>query len=186
MHVDLVSPLPAYEGFTHLFNVIDRTTRWAEAIPLQSTSAAACAHALFCSWIDRFGVPAAMTSGAQFTSSLWAALCSILGIQHVQTTAYHSEGNGLVEWFHHCLKDALHAHCAGSSWADHLPWVMLGLRSAACEDTAVPKSLSVDSSQLPPKFTVQNFLLSCWPPPMYWSAKTAACRPWRCSMMAPT
>ena len=84
-----------------------------------------------------------MTSGAQFTSSLWAALCSILGIQHVQTTAYHSEGNGLVEWFHHCLKDALHAHCAGSSWADHLPWVMLGLRSAACEDTAVSPSQAV-------------------------------------------
>ena len=47
VHVDLVGPLPASEGFTHLFTVIDRTTRWAEAIPLSTTSAPACARALF-------------------------------------------------------------------------------------------------------------------------------------------
>ena len=72
LHIDLVCPLPASEGFTHLFTVIDRTTRWAEAIPLQSTSVAACVCALFHGWIARFGVQAVMTSdwGAQFTSSL--------------------------------------------------------------------------------------------------------------------
>jgi hypothetical protein len=41
--------------------------------------------------VSRYGVPAVITSdrGAQFTSSLWAALCSLLNIQHNQTTAYH-------------------------------------------------------------------------------------------------
>ena len=148
VQMDRVGPLPASEGFTHLFTVIDRTTRWAESIPLQSTSVAACARALFHGWIARFGMPAAMTSdrGAQFTSSLWTALCSNLGIQHVQTTAYHPEGNGLVEWFHRRLKDALRARCVGSSWADHHPWVMLGLRSAAREDTAVSPSQAVFGS----------------------------------------
>ena len=55
-----------------------------------------------------FGMPAVMTSdrGTQFTSSLWAALCTLLGIQHVQTTAYHPEGNSLVERFHCHLMDA--------------------------------------------------------------------------------
>ena len=76
MHVDLVGLLPSSDGFTYMFKVFDRTTRWAEAIPLHSTSAAACAHALFHGWIARFGVPAVMMSdrGTQFTSSLWAAL----------------------------------------------------------------------------------------------------------------
>ena len=46
----------------------------------------------------------------------------------MQTTAYHPEGNGLVEGFHCRLMDALHACCTGSSWADNLPWVMLGLQ----------------------------------------------------------
>ena len=117
MHVDLVSALPFSEGFIHLFMVIDRTTSRAEAIPFQSMSAATCARALIRGWIARFGVVAAMTSdrGAQFTSSLWATFCTLLGIQHVQTTAFHPEGHRLVEQFHCCLKDALRAHCTGSS-----------------------------------------------------------------------
>ena len=63
-----------------------------------------------------------MTSdrGSQFTSALWSALCSFLGIQHVQTTAYHPEGNGMVERFRRRLKDALRARCATANWADHL------------------------------------------------------------------
>jgi hypothetical protein len=32
--VDLVGPLPASKGFTHLFTIMDRTSRWPEAIPL--------------------------------------------------------------------------------------------------------------------------------------------------------
>jgi hypothetical protein len=145
IHVDLVGPLPESEGFTYLFTVIDRTTRWAEAVPLRSTAAADCAHALFRGWIARFGVPAAITSdrGSQFTSALWAALCGLLNIQHVQTTAYHPEGNGLVERFHRRLKDALRARCAGPRWLEHLPWVMLGLRAAAREDSGISPAQSV-------------------------------------------
>ena len=150
IHVDLVGPLPASEGFTHLFNVIDRTTCWAEVVPLRSTAAADCAHVLFRGWIARFGVPAAITSdrGSQFTSALWAALCGLLNIQHVQTTAYHPEGNGLVERFHRRLKDALRARCASPRWLEHLPWVMLGLRAAAREDSGVSLAQSVFGSEL--------------------------------------
>ena len=42
--------------------------------------------------------------------------------------------NGLVETFHCRLKDMLRARCALDNWKDHLPWVMLGLCSAARED----------------------------------------------------
>jgi hypothetical protein len=68
-----------------------------------------CAAALLQGWIQRFGVPGIITSdrGPQFTSSLWAALCSLLSIKHTQTTAYHPQSNGLVERFHRRLKDAL-------------------------------------------------------------------------------
>ena len=47
MHVDLVGPLPASEGCTYLFTIIDCTTPWAEAVSLATTSAADCACALF-------------------------------------------------------------------------------------------------------------------------------------------
>ena len=102
IHVDLVGPLPASKGFTHLFTIMDRTSRWPEAIPLNTTTTVDCANALFQGWVSRYGVPAVITSdrGAQFTSSLWAALCSLLNIQHNQTTAYHPQSNGMVERFH--------------------------------------------------------------------------------------
>ncbi len=111
IHVDLVGPLLASKGFTYLFTIIDRTSRWPEAITFAATTTVDCANALFQGWVSRFGVPAVRTSdrGAQFTSSLWAALCSLLNIQHNQTTAYHPQSNGMVEHFHRGLKDALRA-----------------------------------------------------------------------------
>ena len=69
IHVDLVGPLPPSNGFTHLLTVVDRFTRWPEAIPLSNTSALTCAQALVSQWIARFGVPMDMSSdrGSQFT-----------------------------------------------------------------------------------------------------------------------
>jgi hypothetical protein len=38
IHVDLVGPLPASKGFTYLFTIIVRTSRWSEAIPIAATT----------------------------------------------------------------------------------------------------------------------------------------------------
>ena len=116
--------------------MIDRSTRWVEVVPLSSTTATACADALVAGWISRFGVPAAITTdrGVQFTSTVWQILCKRLGINHITTTAYHPQANGLVERFHRQLKDAFRARLAGREWTAHLPWVLLGLRAAPKED----------------------------------------------------
>jgi hypothetical protein len=150
IHVDLVGPLPRSSGFSYLFTVIDRTTRWPEAVPLTSTTAADCAAALLQGWIQRFGVPAIITSdrGPQFTSSLWASLCTLLSISHTQTTAYHPQSNGLVERFHRRLKNALRARAAGADWFLHLPWVLLGFRTSCGEDSEFSPSENVFGSQL--------------------------------------
>jgi hypothetical protein len=63
VHIDIVGPLPALPGgCTHLLTMVDRSTRWAEAVPLVNTSTTSCAAAFFNSWVSRFGVPAALTS----------------------------------------------------------------------------------------------------------------------------
>jgi transposase InsO family protein len=102
IHVDLVVPLPASEGTTYMFTVIDRNTRWFEALLLNDISAKSCAGVLIQGWIVQYGVPAAITLdwGSQFTSALWDSFFNILGIKHVQTTTYHPQANGLVEHFH--------------------------------------------------------------------------------------
>jgi hypothetical protein len=135
----LVGPLPSCGDFNHLLTVVDRSSRWLEAIPISSTTAAAVADALVTGWIARFGVPAQLTSdrGVQFCSEVWASLMSRLGVQHNLTTAYHPQANGMVERSHRQLKDALRARLAGADWLAHLPWVLLSLRATPKEDSAV-------------------------------------------------
>ena len=99
IHVDIVGPLPRCRGFSHLLTVVDRTTRWPEAIPLDSTTAEACAGAFISGWVARFGVPLDITSdrGCQFVSGLWNSMATSLGTKLHRTTAFHPASNGLVE-----------------------------------------------------------------------------------------
>jgi hypothetical protein len=119
-------------------------------LPLAATTAAACAAAFFHGWVSRFGLPASLTSdrGPQFTSSVWAALCKLLGISHTLTPAYHPQANGIVERLHRRLKDALRAREAGQDWYHHLPWVFLSLRASARDDSSPSLAELLYGSQL--------------------------------------
>jgi hypothetical protein len=117
--------------------MIDRHTRWIEAIPIPNMEASTCADAFIAGWVSRFGVPATVTSdrGRQFTSAIWEVLCRRLGIHHVTTTAYHPQSNGMIERAHRQIKDALRSRAAGDKWPAHLPWILLGLRAAPKDDS---------------------------------------------------
>jgi len=150
LHVDLVGPLPPSCGCTWIFTIMDRSTRWPEAIPMASVTAADCARALVDHWISKFGVPASITSdrGRQFISQVWQAVCELLGVLHVPTTAYHPQANGLVERLHRRLKEALRARAAGTSWAKELPLLLLSMRATCREDQQRSPAEAVYGSQL--------------------------------------
>ncbi|GFR76345.1 Pol polyprotein [Elysia marginata] len=132
LHVDLVGPLPESQGMTYLFTIIDRLTRWPEAVPLPDAHASTCATALLHHWVARFGVPEDITSdrGRQFTSSLWTQLNNLLSIEANTTTAYHPQAYGMVERLHRQLKASLKARTTNSNWFAELPMVLLGIRSS--------------------------------------------------------
>ncbi|GFO43156.1 Pol polyprotein [Plakobranchus ocellatus] len=92
--------------------------------------------ALIRNWISCFGVPLDITSdrGTQFTSTFWGEIANQHGVQLHQTTAYHPQSNGFAERLHRTLKSALKARLQGPNWADELPWILLGLRTAPKED----------------------------------------------------
>ena len=98
-----------------------------------------CIEALISNWVARSGLPAIITSdgGSQFPSSIWASTCQQLGVKHATTTAYHPQSNGMVERVHRHLKEGLKARVAQADWTQHLPWVLLNIRTAPKTDSNI-------------------------------------------------
>lgn len=57
VNVDLVGPLPPSRGFTYLLTMVDRTTRWPEAVPLASTTTEEVARAFISTWVPQLMYP---------------------------------------------------------------------------------------------------------------------------------
>jgi len=148
VHVDLVGPLPTSNGMTYMLTAIDRFTRWPEVFPIPDIRAETVADAFVSGWISRFGTPKVLITdrGSQFTSTILSDTGRILGIKLQHTTAYHPQSNGLVERFHRHLKSALKARSAADQWTNHLPLVLLGIRTA-------PRGSSDDDTWTPAELT---------------------------------
>nr|VZI14623.1 unnamed protein product [Spirometra erinaceieuropaei] len=136
VHLDIVGPLPLSNGCSYLLTCVDRFTRWPEAIPLPDIAAPTVVKAFLSRWVAIFGAPSTITTdrGAQFESNLFQSLLSFLGCTRIRTTAYHPAANGMVERFHRQLKASLRAAADPENWTDHLPLVLLGIRSALKPD----------------------------------------------------
>ena len=132
VHIDLVGPLPPSKGSTYLLTCIDRFTRWPEAIPITNCTAQTVAEAFVGGWISRFGTPSTITTdrGRQFESALWSQLIQLLGSKRIRTTSYHPIANGIIERFHRQLKASMKAQSDPTHWAESLPLILLGIRSA--------------------------------------------------------
>ena len=135
VHTDIVGPLPESKGYRYLLTVIDRTTRWATAIPMKEITAEATTEAFLMGWVASFGAPKIIITdqGRQFESHTFQELLRYLGADRHRTTAYHPQSNGLCERFHRRLKDAIRA-VQPSQWVDALPIILLTLRATAREE----------------------------------------------------
>ncbi|KAL1509078.1 hypothetical protein ABEB36_003876 [Hypothenemus hampei] len=134
VHMDLII-LPNVNNFRYCLTMMDRFSRWPEAIPLKDISADTVATAFYTHWIARFGCPKTITTdqGTQFESALFRSLTNLVGAKRIHTTPYHPCSNGLIERWHRALKSSLMCH-TGSSWVELLPTVLIGLRTCYKED----------------------------------------------------
>lgn len=70
--------------------------------------------------IPQFGVPEALLSdrGTNLLSHLMTDVCALLGIEKLNTTAYHPQYDGLTERFNRTLKAMLQKHAVkfGQQW----------------------------------------------------------------------
>lgn len=155
LNIDLIGPMPPSNGFRYCLTIIDRFTRWPEAIPIENKSAELVAKKIIECWISRFGVPARITTdqGKEFEAFLFREMNKILGIEHLRTTSYHPQANGMIERWHRTLKSAI--MCRDTiHWSSELPMILLGLRSTFKEDVQCAPSEMVYGTtlQMPGQF----------------------------------
>jgi len=136
IHLDIIGPLPEVRGYRYCLTLIDRFSRWPEAIPLPNIHAQTVAAAFVDNWVARYGTPAVITTnqGRQFEGGLFKALSNLLGSAKTRTSPYHPASNGLIERWHRTLKTAITCKGNAYGWLDSLWIVLLGLRTSYKRD----------------------------------------------------
>ena len=123
--VDIMD-LPCTErGNKHVVVFQDMFTKWPLVFAVPDQRAEQIARLLCEEVVPMFGVPEALLSdrGTNLLSHLMTDICHLLGIEKLNTTAYHPECDGMVERFNRTLKSMLRRRAAefGNQWDKHLP-----------------------------------------------------------------
>jgi hypothetical protein len=126
--MDFIVGLPrTQKGYNSIWVVVDRLTKVAHFIPVNTTYSGARLAELYISRIVCLhGVPKKIISdrGSQFTSWFWEQLHDSLDTKLRFSTAYHPQTDGQTERTNQVLEDMLRA-CAilyGTSWDKCLPY----------------------------------------------------------------
>ncbi|WVZ63667.1 hypothetical protein U9M48_013281 [Paspalum notatum var. saurae] len=126
--MDFIVGLPrTQKGYNSIWIVVDRLTKVAHFIPVNTTYSGARLAELYISRIVCLhGVPKRIISdrGSQFTSHFWEQLHDSLDSKLRFGTRYHPRTNGRTERTNQILEDMLRA-CAiqyGTSWDKSLPY----------------------------------------------------------------
>ncbi|CAK9813882.1 Gag-Pol polyprotein [Anthophora plagiata] len=119
--------------------MIDRFSRWPEAVPLKNTLVDTVRNEFYNNWIARYGAPETITTDR--------------GCKRIRTTAYHPAANGMIERWHRSLKNAIKCH-EDKNWLEVLPTVLLGLRTSFKEDlgATAAEMLYGETLRLPGEF----------------------------------
>ncbi|CAJ0857609.1 11407_t:CDS:2, partial [Entrophospora sp. SA101] len=108
--IDIVGPLSiTSKGNRYIIVATDYLTKWPEARAIQNIQAETVAQFIYEDIICRHGTPSELLSdrGTSFVNSTIKALCETMEINHVLTTSYHPQTNGLTERFNKTLCETI-------------------------------------------------------------------------------
>ena len=108
--MDFIEELPNSNGFNSILVVVDRLTKWAIFIPTTTRlNTAGLVDLVIDNVVTQHGFPSNVVSdrGSKFTSRLWKATCTALGMKVSLSTAFHPQSDGQTERVNQVLEQYL-------------------------------------------------------------------------------
>ena len=133
LHMDILCNLPkTTDNYNQILLVVCPFSKWCEAFPMRTGTAAETARLLYDNIICRYGAPREFVSdrGQHFMSKLIQELCDIFQITKRQTSNYHPQSNAATERMNSTIAQTLRIFCdkEQTNWAKILPSVMMSYR----------------------------------------------------------
>ncbi|KFD44891.1 hypothetical protein M513_14232 [Trichuris suis] len=126
-------------GNRYLLVLQDWFPKWDEAVPTKNQMAATISSVLV-EIFSRMGIPDILHTdqGANFESNLLRSVLKAFGVQKTRTSAYHPQGDGLVERANQSTLQMLRTYVdSEANWEPHLPLVLHAYRTVPHSSTGV-------------------------------------------------
>ena len=131
--MDYVDMLHKVKGKRYMLVIIDRFSRWVEAIPSKDQGAGTVVKFLANEVIPRFGIPVTISSdnGPAFVGHVLRQVMQALRIKQRYSCVYHPKSQGIVERVNGILKAKINKICqdANLNWVDALLLALMCYRS---------------------------------------------------------
>ena len=118
-YVDMIKPV---RGKRYMLVIIDRFSRWVEAVPSKHQGAATVVKFLTNEVIPRFGIPTEISSdnGSAFVNHVVKQVLQALRVEQRLGCVYHPQSQGIVERVNGTLKVKINKICVdtGLNWVD--------------------------------------------------------------------
>ncbi len=142
LQLDFIGPLPSAKGgYRYCLVIIDKFSKWVEAIPTRNNSANTVARVVANQILPLWGAPIQIESdqGTHFTGQVMKQICQMLNIKQRFHIPYRPQSTGMVERANRTIKESISKQVAQhkNQWIDALPTVLTILRATPSKATGI-------------------------------------------------
>lgn len=142
LQLDFIGPLPtAKGGYRYCLVIIDKFSKWVDAIPTRNNNANTVARVLANQILPLWGAPIQIESdqGSHFTGQIMKTICKMLNIKQRFHVPYRPQSSGMVERVNRSIKESISKHISQhkNRWTDALPTVLTTLRATPSKATGI-------------------------------------------------